>query len=114
MNLVANAVAGAGEVNAVLGGNRLQIAVVIGIFKTGLKHIVVDIRYGKLGMNLGNADGLELKVSHGACRVLSEGLIDADTHFLPRFGCARKEVGVNNLLNQIQSLLAVGCHDCLR
>ena len=46
MNLMADAVAGTGKVNAVLFGHRLDKAVVVSVFKAGLQGVVVDIGHG--------------------------------------------------------------------
>ncbi len=46
MYLMADAVAGTGKVNAVLFGDRLNKAVVVGVFKAGLQGVVVDIGDG--------------------------------------------------------------------
>ena len=45
MYLMADAVAGAGEIQAVLFAHRLDIPVIVGVFKAGLKCVVVDVRH---------------------------------------------------------------------
>lgn len=50
---MADAVAGAGEVNAVLFGDGADKTVVVGVFKAGLKGIVVDIGDAFLGFDPG-------------------------------------------------------------
>ena len=70
MHLVANAVAGAREVNAVLFGNRLNVAVVVGIFKARLQCVVVYISHAALGFNAVKPHGFKLKVCHCARSVL--------------------------------------------
>ena len=44
MNLVADAVAGPGKIDTVLGSNTLNISVVICILKPGLQSVVIDVR----------------------------------------------------------------------
>ena len=99
VDLVADAVAGAGKVYAVLGGHGLQVTVVVGVLKAGLEHVMVHVGHGKLGLDLGNAHGLELEVGHGAGGVLGEGLVDPDAHFLPGHGFAGNQMGVDDFLD---------------
>ncbi len=75
---VADAVAAAGEPQAVLGGDALEVAMVVHVAEVGLEGVVVDVGHGKLCADPWNADGLELQVGHGAGGVLGEGLVDAD------------------------------------
>ena len=44
MHLMADAVARAGKIDAMLISNRADKFMVVGVFKAGLKHIMVDIR----------------------------------------------------------------------
>lgn len=76
MHLVADAVSGAGKVNAVLFGDRLDKAVVVSVFKACLERIVVDICDAFFRLDPWNTHGLKLKICHGSGRVLREGLVD--------------------------------------
>ena len=76
MELVANAVAGAGKPHAVFGSDALQILVVIGIHKAALQCIVVNVCNGKLGFDLGNAHGFKFQVGHGSRGILGQRLVD--------------------------------------
>ena len=60
MDLVTDAVAGSGKIYAILCGYRLQIPVVIGIFKAGLEGIMVHIGNTQLGFHPVNARRLQL------------------------------------------------------
>ena len=87
MNLMANSVARTGIINAVLFCDRTDKAVVVGIFKTGLQGVVVNISDRALGFYSRDSHGLKFKVCHGSGCVLCEGLVDfktyiaADGHF---------------------------------
>ena len=70
MHLMADAVAGAGEPDAVLGGNGLDVPVIVGVFKAGLEGVVVDIGHGLLGFDTRNAHSLKLQISHRSGSVL--------------------------------------------
>ena len=48
MHLMADAVAGAGEPDAVLVGDGLDVPVIVGVFKAGLEGVVVDIGHRPL------------------------------------------------------------------
>ena len=78
VDLVADAIAGAAEADAVRGGNGLEIEVVIGVFGSHLKHIVVDVGHGQLGLHLAGPHRLKFQICHRAGRVLRQRLVDAD------------------------------------
>ena len=80
VNLVADAVAGTGEMDTVLGCYGLKIPMVIGIFKAALEGIVVYIGNGKLGLDPRNAHSLKFQIGHGAGGILSQGLINPQSH----------------------------------
>ena len=77
MHLVADAVAGAGEVDTVLAAHRLDVAVVVGVLKARLQGVVVDIGNRQLGAHAGDADGFKFKISHGSRGVLCQCLVNA-------------------------------------
>ena len=85
MNLVADAVAGAGEIDPVAGGCRLQVAVIIGVLKTALQGIVIDIAHREFGANPLHAHPFKLQVGHGAGGILGQRLIDLYGDLLSRF-----------------------------
>ena len=78
MHLMTDAVAGTREINTVFGGHRLQETVVVGIFKAGLQHIVVNVADRDIGAHARDADGLELEVGHCPRRILRQRLVYAD------------------------------------
>ena len=81
MDLMADAVAGPGEIYAMLGGDRLQIAVVIAVFKAALESIVVNIGDTQLGLDSGNTHCLKFQISHSAGGILGQGLVDPQSYF---------------------------------
>ncbi len=80
MDLMADTVAGPGEIHTVLGSNGLQVAVIVSVFKAALQSIVVNIGNGQLRLHPGDAHGLKFQVSHGARSILGQGLVDAQSH----------------------------------
>ena len=76
MDLVADAVAGPGEPDAVLFCDGLDIAVVIGVFKAGLQRVVVDVGDAALCLDPGHTHGFEFQVRHRAGGVLCQCLVD--------------------------------------
>ena len=53
VDLVADAVPGAGEEDAVLRGDRLQVQVVVGVLEAGLQRVVIDVADGLLVLTRG-------------------------------------------------------------
>ncbi len=78
VDLMADAVARPGKVDAVLGGYTLEEAVVVGVLEPCLEHVVIDVGHGQLGPHPGDAHRLELQIGHGAGSVLGEGLVHAN------------------------------------
>ena len=78
VDLVADAVAGAAEADAVRGGDGLEIEVVIGVFRAHLEHVVVDVGHGQLGFHLAGPHRLEFQIRHRPRGVLRQRLVDAD------------------------------------
>ena len=97
MYLMADAVAGAGEPDAVLGGNGLDIAVVVGVLKAGLQGVVVDIGNRTLRLDPVDPHGLEFQIGHGAGGVLRQRLVDPQSHLCSRFHGAADQMGGNEL-----------------
>ena len=75
VNLMANAVAGSGKVEAVFFRHGLNESVVVGVFKSRLESIVVYVCHRKLRAYPRNSHGLKLQICHGAGGVLSQSLI---------------------------------------
>ena len=82
MYLMADAVSGAREANAVLLTYRLNISVVVCILKSGLKCVMIYVCNGKLRLYSWNADSLKLKVCHRSRSVLSESLVYSECYLL--------------------------------
>src|SRR5438552_2935005 len=53
--LVADAVAGPREIDAVFSGNGLQETMVVGVLEAGLEHIVVNVAHGNVGAHTRDA-----------------------------------------------------------
>ena len=76
MDLVADAVARTGEIHAVLGSNRLQIPVIVGVFKAGLKGVVIHISNTQFRLNPVDSHSFQFQIGHGAGGILGQSLID--------------------------------------
>ena len=83
MQLVADAVAGRREEDAVPGRHILEIAVVVGVAEVPLDHVVVDVADGKLRPDPVDAHGLELEAGHRPRGILGQRLVHPDTDSLP-------------------------------
>jgi len=75
---MADAVAGFGKEDAASRGKGLQESVVVGILKSGLKHIVVHIADRELSPDPRNPQRLKLKAGHRARGILREGLVNGN------------------------------------
>ena len=103
MHLMADAVAGAGEPDAVLGGNGLDVPVIVGVLKAGLEGVVVDIGHGSLCFDPVNAHGLKFQIGHGAGGILRQGLVNAQGYLSPRLHAAADQMGGDQLFCQCLS-----------
>ena len=84
VDLVTDAVSRPGKVNAVFGRNRLKEAVVIGILKPGLQHVVIHVADRKLGAHPRDAHRLKLQIGHRSGGVLGERLVHPESDLGPR------------------------------
>src|SRR2546423_600942 len=82
MNVVADPVPRTREPRAVLGGHRLQEAMVVRILEIDLENVVVDVDDGRLDAYALLAEELELHHRHRPRRVLRERLVDAEPDLL--------------------------------
>ena len=98
MELVADAVAGAGEPDAVLCRHGLEVLVVVGVHEAALQCVVIHIGDGEFGFHLGDAHGLEFQIGHGAGGILGQGLVDFQGDFAAGGHFARNQVGADDLL----------------
>ena len=98
MYLVTDTVTGTGEIDTMLIGNGLQIAVVIGIFKAGLKCIVIHISYTQLRLDSGNTHCFKLQVSHSTGSILGQCLIDFQRNLTAGSHVAGQKMCCNNFL----------------
>ena len=98
MHLMADAVAGAGEIHAVLCGDGLQIAVVIAVLKAALEGVVIDVGDAHFRFHSGNTHGLEFQIGHGAGGVLRQGLVDAQRHLAAGGHVPGDQMGRNDFL----------------
>ena len=76
----------------VLCSKGLQEAMIVAIFKTGLKYVVVHIDGGMFHLDPRNPHRFELQACHRARRVLHQYSVDAETYFLPLLHAAIFEV----------------------
>ena len=100
LHLVADAVARAGEPDAVLLGHGLEIAVVVRVFKAGLQRVVVDIGHAQLGSDARDAHRLKLQIGHRAGGVLRERLVDAQGDLAAGRHVAVQQVGTDDFLSK--------------
>ena len=98
MHLMADAVAGAGEVDAVLFTHRLDIAVVVGVLKAGLQGVVVDIGHAALGAHAGDTHRLEFEIGHSTGGILRQRLIDLQRDLGAGNHLAADQMVTDNLL----------------
>ncbi len=101
VHLVTNAVARARVVDSVARGDTLKILMIVGILETGLKHVVIHVRDGALGLYLVNPKGLKLQVRHCAGCILCQSLIDTYCNRLACGEFALDQVGADDLLDEI-------------
>ena len=76
MYLMADTVAGTRKINAMLITNRLNIPMIVGVFKTGLQRIMINISNRSLGAYARYAHGFKLQIRHRTGSVLRKRLID--------------------------------------
>ena len=100
MNGMANAVARARNIHAVLAGHRLQINVIIGGHIVHIQQVVVQIAYAALGAHARQANGFKGKVGHHSVDVVGQGLVNLNENFFTGFHAALDEVGLQNFAGQ--------------
>ena len=100
VHLMADAVAGAREPDAVLCGHGLEVAVVVRVFKAGLQRVVVDIGHAQLGLDARDAHRLELEIGHRAGRVLRERLVNAQGDLAAGGHVAVQQMCADDFLSQ--------------
>ena len=103
VHLVADAVARPREVDAVLGRDALQEAMVVGVLEARLEHVVVDVADRELRAHARDAHRLELEVGHRAGGVLRQRLVDAERDLAAGDGLAVDEVLFDDLAGQALS-----------
>ena len=101
VDLMADAVAGTGVEDAVLVGDRFQVAVVVGVLEPVLQGLVIHVGDGKLGPHLGNPDGLVLEVGHDPQPVLGQGRVDDEADLGAGLHDAAAQMGFDDLLVEI-------------
>jgi hypothetical protein len=95
VDVVADAVARAGEPGPVLGRHGLQEAVVVRVLEVDLEDVVVDVDHSGLDLDSLDAEALELHHRHRPGGVLREGLVDSE----PDLG-AWDEIPANEMLRE--------------
>ena len=103
VHLMADAVARTREIDAVLAADRLNVAVVVGVFKAGLQGVVVDVGHAALGPDAVDAHGLKFQISHGAGCILGQGLVNAQGNFAARRHVPLHQVRADDFLCDGQS-----------
>ena len=81
---MADAVARTGKIQPVLFANRLNVPVIVGVFKPGLQGVVINIRHRPLGLDTRHTHRFKLQIGHRTGRVLGQRLIDLQADFAAR------------------------------
>src|ERR671913_29143 len=82
VQVVADAVPGAGVVDAIFGGEALQEAVVVRVLEVELYDVVVNVLDREIHLDAVHAHPLELQTGHRARGVLEKCLIYPQPHLL--------------------------------
>ena len=99
MDLVADTVTRPGEVDAVFFGDGADKAVVVRIFKAGLKGVVIDVSHRPFGFDPFYPHGFKFQISHGAGGVLCQCLIDAKADFFAHLHLSVDQMVFYNFLS---------------
>jgi hypothetical protein len=92
VDVVGDAVAGAGIVDSVAGRERLQVAVLIHVLVVGLQDVVVHVNHRERNLDALGPQTLELQGGHRARGVLDEDLIYFKVNVLSGDEFARRKV----------------------
>ena len=103
VDVVADPVARAREVQPVLARQRLEHAVVVGVLVVELDDVVVDVLHGALDLDPRLAELLELHQRHRAGGVLEQRLVHADRDRRPGLELAVGEVLLQDLVGQVRA-----------
>ena len=103
MYLVADTVAGTGEVDAVFLCNAADKTVVICIFKAVLECVVVDISHAALSAYTRYTHCLKFQICHCTGGILCQCLVDADSDFRTLYHFALYQMCFQDLFRQGQS-----------
>ena len=101
VNGMADPVARPAVPDAELFARAKQKQVVVGILEIRLQQIVIDVLGRHLGLGPGNLHGLKLQHHHGSGGILGQGLIDAQSNFLPRRHFPVHQVSLDQLLGNV-------------
>ena len=116
VHLVADAVAGTGEVHAFGGGDRLQVQVVVHVLRTVLRGVVVDVGHRQLRLRPLDPYRLKLQIRHRARGVLRQRLVYPYRHRLTGHGRARHKMSVKYFLRNCPlrhfQPLSLMCYQC--
>src|ERR687898_3222810 len=98
---MADAVAGSGEVEAVLGGERLQEDVVVRVLVVELDDVVVHVLHSQVDLDPLDPHLLQLQARHRAGGVLEQALVYPEAHLLALLVRAALHVILEDLLDQV-------------
>jgi hypothetical protein len=74
---------------------------VIGILKSGLQHVMVDITDREFRPDPGDPKGFKLEISHGASGILRESLVNSHPNHFMRHQSSTDQMRFKNFLNKI-------------
>ena len=97
MDLMTDTVSRTGKQDPVFLGHRLQIFMVIRIFKSALQRIVIDIADAQFRLYLVDPHRFQLQIRHRSCRILCQRLIDRNGDRFPADHIPLGQVSANDL-----------------
>ena len=100
VDLVTDAVAGAGMVHAALGRDRLEVQVVVVVLGAEAGHVVIDVADGQVRPDPRDAHRLKEQKCRRARGVLRERLVDTDADLLARREPAFDQMCFQNLVDK--------------
>ena len=111
VDVVRDAIAGAGVEDAVASTERLQVAVLVHVLVVDLQDVVVDVHHRQRDGDPICSKRFELEGGHGAGGVLDQDLVDVEVDLLPGNEVAPQQIVAEQLSGKIERRHA--CHTLL-
>ncbi len=106
VDVVRDAVSGAGVVDAVARRERLQEAVLVHVLVVDLQHVVVDVHNRERDVDTLYLQSLELECGHGPGCVLDQDLVHGQVYLLAGDEVPGRQVTGEQFLDEVPRL----CH----